>query len=142
MDVLDAFPDAEVVAKTVLDGKVLVNGTAVRVVTETPPEFVPPLIEVQRLPGVGASDGLTDYSLIQLSVFGASRQIAWAIARTAEQIVLAAGRTTVVLPDGSEQLIDSVRAQNPPDQRAYEDPNKRRVVAGYRFAMRRPYRPV
>ena len=141
-ELLAAFPDAEVVAKTLIDGRVVVGGVAARVVTETPPDFSPPLIEVQRLPGAGANDGLADYPHVQFACFGPDRQTAWAMARAVEQIVLASAATGVVLPDGTNQLIDSARSVNSPDQRPYDDQTKRRVVATYRFAMRRPYRPA
>jgi len=139
-DLLDVFPDAEVVTKALLAGQITVSGHAVKVVTEAPPEFIPPLIEVQRLPGAGANDGFADYPHMQVSVFASTRADAWAIARAAEQLLLAAGRTAVVLPDGTEQLIDSVQSVNSPDQRPYEDPEKRRVVASFRLTLRRPYR--
>jgi len=137
-DDLIPFPDAEVVCKALLDGVILVDGTPARVVTETPAKFTPPLIEVQRLPGLGANDGLTDFPHLQVACFASTRADAWAMARHVEAVILASGRALVLMPDGTSQLIDKTESVNSPDQRAYEDQEKRRVVATYRFAMRRP----
>ncbi len=120
------FPDAEAVTADILDA---LPGD-LTAVTETPPEFTPPLWQVQR--STGDDNGITDRPIVQVTCYGATRAQAWQMAETAREALHAAAHTIV-----NGVLVDSVRTVNPPAQ--LPDPRRdlRVVVSSYRLGFRR-----
>ncbi|MER5671158.1 hypothetical protein [Pseudonocardia alni] len=121
------FADAEVVVLDVLSP---VTPT-VPVVTATPPNFAPPMVQVQRLGG--SDNGITDYPNVAVTCYGADRPSAWAMAEQCRQLVLSAAHT-----EHADVLVDTASTVTPaaqlPDPRA----DLAVVTALYRLGMRRP----
>lgn len=120
------FPDAEAVGCDIVDAAL----APVRAVTETPPNFEPPLVQVQR--ASGDDNGVTDRPTLQVTCYGTTRAQAWALAEQAREALHNAAHTTV-----NRVLVDSVRTVNPPAQ--LPDPRRdlRVVVSSYRLGFRR-----
>lgn len=123
---IGTWPDAEAVGCDVLDAAL----TPVRAVTETPPNFAPPLVQVER--SGGADDGVTDRPVLTITCYGRTRAEAWLLAERAREALHAAAHTAV-----NGVLLDSVRTEAPPAQ--VPDPRRdlRTVPATYQLGLRR-----
>lgn len=121
---MSPFQDAEAVMLDIVD-------PVAPSFTELPDDFEPDAIRVTRTGG--SDDGITDYALIEVTSFGASRARAWQMDGEVRQRVLAAGGTAVngILVDYSRTAIPS---QQLPDSRD----DLRVVTSSYRLAFRRP----
>lgn len=136
MELLAAFPDAELVVMALLE--LLAPG---RTVTSTPADLgaepVQPVIRVQRIGG--NDDGITDRPRVEVSTFAATRGEAQQLQMQCQQRILAAGCTTVDLDEVDAVLIDTASTDTGPIQPPrYTNPDVRWVPAFYRFAWRRP----
>lgn len=123
---LPGWPDAEAAVLAVVNPAVTVNAGTV-----TPADFTGklPFALVQRIGG--ADDGVTDYPVIAVTVFGSSRASAWAVAESCRQHILAS-------PGGPGVLIDSAETVTPSQQVPDPNTNLRVVTATYRLGLRRP----
>jgi hypothetical protein len=121
---LTGFPDVEAAVLDLLD-------SVASTVTSTPANFTPPLVQVQRIGG--EDDGLTDYPVVVVTCYGASRSDAWEMAEDCRQLILASVNEE---PGGA--LVDSAATITPAQQ--IPDPNTalRVVTATYRLGLRRP----
>jgi hypothetical protein len=128
--VLAPYPDIELVMLDLLRplGKT---------VTATDAVIDPPVVVVQRVGGT--DDGVTDRPVVQITCLHTSRSAAWAMARQAQQIVLAAGGNAVSGTYVTGVFIDSARTVTPPDQLTDRNANLRPVSAQYRLGLRRTY---
>lgn len=126
-EVLAAFPDAEAAVCDLLD-------PVAATVTTTPASLAPPLVQVQRVGG--DDDGITDYPVIAVTCYGATRASAWQMSEHCRQIVLAANCEA---PGGV--LIDSAQTMTPSQQVPDPNVNLRVVTATYRLGLRRPFTP-
>lgn len=122
-----SWPDAEAVGCDIVD---LALGVDISAVTETPPDFTPPLVQVQR--AEGDDNGTTDRPVLQVTCYGTSRAQAWEMAATAREALHAAAHHIV-----NGVLVDSVRTVNSPTQ--LPDPRRdlRVVTSSYRLGFRR-----
>lgn len=120
------FPDAEAVGCDIVDAAL----GAIPAVTETPPDFVPPLVQVQR--AEGGDNGTTDRPVLQVTCFGTTRAQAWAMAETAREALHSAAHQRV-----NGVLVDSVRTVNSPTQRPDPRRDLRVVVASFQLGFRR-----
>jgi hypothetical protein len=132
---LDPFPDAELV---MMD---LVRGLAT-VVTATPATITPPLIRVERVGG--ADDGITDRPRIRAVCYGATRPLAWALARNVTALVGASGGQLVTGPNTVAEypggvLIDLARTATAPKQVPEQGRSSREVETIYEIHLRRPW---
>lgn len=120
--ILGPWPDIEAVLVTLL-------APVAQVVTTTPANLTPPLVQVQRFGG--ADDGLTDFPVVAVTCFGGTRAAAWSMAENCRQRILAS-------PGEPGVLIDSAETVTPSQQ--VPDPNTslRVVTATYRLGLRRP----
>lgn len=122
--VLAPYPDTE-------SAMVALLGGVASTVTTTPASFTPPLVQVQRLGG--DDDGVTDFPIVAVTCYGATRAQAWQMAEQCRQLILAVGNES---PGGI--LIDSARTVTPSQQLPDPNTNLRVVTATYRLGLRRP----
>lgn len=133
---LGPFADAESVVLTMFDASTIAwNGNPVLSVTATPANFVPPMIQVERIGG--QDDGLTDFPSMKINCFGVDRPMAWNLAEQCRQVILSAIRTSYVL-DGKTVLIDNAKTTTPAEQLQDINIDFRLVVATYELSLRRP----
>ena len=132
---LPPFPDVEVVLLELL-------APVATPVTGLPVEVVPPMVQVERIGG--RDDGITDRPLVRTIYYATTRQGAWAMARTAQQLLAwSAGRMVagpllaVEYPAGV--LIDAVATTTPPRQIAELGRDRRLVEAVHEVHLRRPW---
>lgn len=123
MELLDAFPDAEMVALDLLTG-------IADTVLATPATLRTPLIVLRRTGG--ADDLITDIPRIQVDCFGTNRRQAADLAERCRQRILAAPATGI-----GDVSIDQTWTETAPVFAAYGDLNVQRYVATYRIALRR-----
>jgi hypothetical protein len=124
---MGSWPDVEMVVGAYL--RATLNA---RVVTKLPSslESAMPLVWVAR--GPGSDDGITDYPLMDVAAFAASRAEMWQLAEnTREAMHSLAGRAV------SGALIDTVDTATGPVWLDYENDAVNRAVATYRLALRR-----
>jgi hypothetical protein len=129
---LAPFPDAELVALDLLEP---LAGQGLTV-THTDEDLAAPTIQVQRTGG--PDDGITDRPVLQVTTYGATRQQAWDLFRSAQQIILAAGGSAVTGDYVTNVLIDYTGTVSAGRQLPYENPDLRTVVGEFRLDFRRP----
>lgn len=76
------------------------------VYTELPEEFPPPAVRVTRTGG--SDDGVSDYPIMEVTSFGATRAQAWEMDGLVRQLIHGAGGTSV-----NGVLVDSARTVTP-----------------------------
>lgn len=120
------WPDAEAVGCDILQAAL----DGVQAVTETPPDFLPPMVQVQRT--TGDDNGTTDRPVLSVTCFGRTRAEAWLLAERSREALHSAAHTAV-----GGVLVDSVRTATPPAQ--LPDPRRdlRVVVSTFRLGFRR-----
>lgn len=123
MELLPAFPDAELIALDLLS-------PAAPTRLATPETLTFPLVIVNRV--AGFDDALTDTIAIQVDAFGSNRRQAVDVAEHCRQLILAAPATEV-----RGVSIDNAWTEAAPAFVAYDDRNTQRFVGTYRIAMRR-----
>lgn len=136
-----AYPDREQVVLDILS--VLVDGQNVPIPGGTwlPPDFSVPRYQVQRIGGGADEWGITDYGLMRVSYYGATRNEAWQLSQAGEQVILAHHQRGIDRPgkyaDG--MVVDwatlDVGGSMDPDL----DPDDRRVTVNYTLGMRRQF---
>lgn len=130
---LAPFPDAELVALDLLEP---LAGDGLTV-THTDMDLSAPTIQVQRTGGT--DDGVTDRPVLQVTAYGATRQQAWDLFRSAQQVVLASPGTAVSGDYVTGVLIDRARTVVAGRQLPYENPDLRTVVGELGLDFRRPH---
>jgi len=108
------FPDIELVLIDLLDP------AFTAAVTATGAELTPPMVQVERVGG--ADDGITDRPRVRLRAIGATRSLAWRLARETQAYLTtrALGRiitgkwTAAEYPAGV--MLDAVSTATPPRQ--------------------------
>jgi hypothetical protein len=135
------FPDAELVA---MELHRLVLGAmpeyaGLRVVTFLPPNFTPPLVQVNRIGGAPDPSGITDYPLMRFAYYMPTRNESWQMASAGEAALMAYEHRNIPVTGVGDVLLDSlgifVGGQMLPDL----DPDDRRVVKDYVMGFRRQY---
>lgn len=126
---LGAWPDAEAVVMTMLEG-------IATTVTSTPPEITSPVIRVQRVGG--ADDYITDYPTMAVAVLyplqaEGDTAAAWTMAEHVRQKILASPATQV-----GAVLVDRATTVTPAAQQPYDNPGIRFIPAIYQLEWRRP----
>jgi hypothetical protein len=133
-EVYVTYPDAELVALALLEP---LPGS---VVTFLPPNFQPPITQVNRIGGAPDNSDVTDFPILRIACYGTNRMQAWSMAAQAEALILGNRCRAIYVPEyGGDILIDSadivVGGQLLPDI----DPDDRRVVKDIIVGLRRPY---
>jgi hypothetical protein len=136
-EVYVTYPDAELVTLALLEP---LPGN---VVTFLPPGFTPPITQVNRIGGAPDNSDITDYPIMRIACYGATRMAAWQMAAQAEALILGNRCRAIYVPEyDGDVLIDSadivVGGQLLPDI----DPDDRRVVKDFIVGMRRAYRLI
>lgn len=129
MTVLAAWPDAEAVVMTMLEG-------IAATVTSTPAEITAPMIRVQRIGG--SDDFVTDYPRMSVTVFypllaEGDTAAAHAMAEQVRQTIIGSQNTVV-----GGVLIDRASTATPAAQEPYENPGVRFIPAAFQLEWRRP----
>ncbi len=122
------LPDAELVGLTVLEH-------LAPTVTVLPPNFDPPMIQVQRVGGDMDLTSYTDLPQLQISFYGTTRGAAWDLANQGQMDLIKAACTEVagVLVENVEIMAGGILA---PDL----DPDDRRVIVQVQMYLDlRPY---
>jgi hypothetical protein len=121
------FPDVEA---SVMD--LLVAWFGLNVGAETPAdlEFVLPYVRVGLV--AGRDDRVSDYSIVDIDVFTATRQQGYDLAEAIRDRLLDAPRATGLTP-----VIDRVRTETKPFPAPWENDNVHRRLAIYRISARR-----
>jgi hypothetical protein len=141
MNLLPPYPDREQVLLDILSVLVDENDVPILGVTWLPPDFEPPIYQVQRIGGGADEWGVTDYGLMRVSYYGATRNEAWQLSQAGESVVLSHHQRGIDRPgrysDG--MLVDwatlDVGGSMDPDL----DPDDRRVTVNYTLGMRRQF---
>lgn len=124
-----AYPDTE---KVLLD---LFDLLPVLSVTWLPNGWVPPIHHINRIGGGPDPWDVTDYALVRVSSYGATRDESWSLSADAERLILGhSGRRT---PSG--YLIDFTALDVGGSQEPDLDPDERRVTKNFTIGMRRQY---
>jgi hypothetical protein len=135
------YPDREQVLLDILSVLVDANDVPILGVTRLPPDFEPPLYQVQRIGGGPDAWDITDYALMRVSYYGDTRNEAWALSQAGEQVILGhRGRTVERSGFPSDGMIIDyadldVGGSMDPDL----DPDDRRVTVNYTVGMRRQH---
>lgn len=124
MELLAAFPDAELVVMALLDD-LASNGT-----TE-PLEISGAFVRIQRVGG--SDDGVTDRARVEVLCYHDTRPLAQALAVEVRRRISAAGCTVA-----GGALIDRAFPEVAPVHETYRNNDARAVPAVYRFEWRRP----
>lgn len=132
-DQLGPFADAELVLRLMLDDAL---ADEVRVVSATGPELIPPVVLVRRIGG--RCDRVTDFAVMLVSCFGATRPESNVLAAEVQAAILNAVNKAVPLPDDVVALIDGTVVQVADHPDLYENPDVRMVSASFELRMRRP----
>lgn len=124
------FPDVELTLMAYLE-----QATGLSTDTESPPDGEAG-ISVNM---VGGQDDLyTDYSRVEVSSYGATRNTARSTAERVRQLLLVLGGQNVEVGDGTYVYVDFCRTDVPPESLPYDNPDRRRVAAFYQLGLRRP----
>lgn len=89
-----------------------------------------PLVQVQLIPG-GANDGVTEQSLVDISIYAPDRASMWSTARRAQAAMLRLSTQT-----SAGAVVDWVDVSNGLGEVAYSNPSVRRAVGTYRLTTR------
>lgn len=123
---LAPYIDVEVAIMDLLDEWYGVNnGTA----TPADLQQILPFVRVTLV--TGRDDGVTDYSVVDIDVYTATRQQGYDLAEDIRARLLDAPHRAGTV------VIDKVRTETKPFQADWEDQNVRRRIATYRFSARR-----
>lgn len=135
------YPDREQVVIDILQALRLPSDavTPVPVGTWLPPDWAPPWAQVQRIGGGPDPWDVTDYALMRVSYYGATRGDAWALSQAGESLILGHDKRAIDRPGtpSHEMLVDhtslDVGGSMDPDL----EPDDRRVTVNYTVGMRR-----
>jgi hypothetical protein len=123
VELLDSYPDLEDVMLDLLDP---VGPTAL----VTPVDLVPPLIVVRRVGGF--DNGITDFGMVTVQTYGATHEVARALAEACRQRVIAAPATQV-----AGVSIDDSNTNNAPVYADYGSRDIHHYIATYSIEFRR-----
>lgn len=135
------YPDREQAVLDILSVMVDANDVPILGVTRLPPDWEPPLYWVQRIGGGADEWDLTDYALMRVSYYGATRDAAWDLSRAGESLILGHHKREIDRPGtkSHQMLVDhatlDVGGSMDPDL----DPDDRRVTVNYIVGMRRQH---
>jgi hypothetical protein len=133
-----AYPDQELVV-------IALVADVARTVTAIPAKYDPEkdgeLIQVARVGGAPDADDVTDYGLVQLTCWAATRTAAWALSNRCQPVILGAAGTAVERAGDPAHgvLIDDTEIAAGNQQMPDLDPDDRKVATTYRVALRRQY---
>jgi len=127
-----AYPDAELVMMAIVEN---VSDNVTTVIPEDAPDD---LIVVSRVGGVPDQWDVTDYPMLRVSCWGATRPEAWERQQECQRWILAHRHHNVDVPDlGGEVFIDEAAIADGNAQVPELDPDDRRVDASYVLDLRR-----
>jgi hypothetical protein len=116
--------------------------TGLRVVTFLPPNFTPPLVQVNRIGGGPDASGITDFPIMRFAYYMPTRNESWQMSAAGEAALMAYEHRNIPVPGVGDVLLDSlgiiIGGQMLPDL----DPDDRRVVRDYVLGFRRQYHLV
>lgn len=129
-----AYPDAELVTLAILEDLQGEKDTFLR------SGWNPPLTQVNRIGGAPDNSDITDFAIMRLAHYGATRMDAWNLASQGEALMIGHRCRNVYVPEyDGEILVDSVDIIIGGQQLPDIDPDDRRVVKDYIIGLRRPY---
>lgn len=126
----NGWPDVELVAVTWLTQQ-LADVADLTVCTETGPTITPPTIQIRCVPGGGTPDGITEYSRLDVEVFGGDRAQMWLLARKAKPAMINLKWQRV-----AGFTIDDVKEDLGFGEVEYNNPLLRRAIASYELTAR------
>lgn len=139
-----AYPDAELVTMAIHKLLVAAN-PGLKIVTFLPANWVPPLVQINRIGGAPDVRDVTDYPLVRCAYYGVDRMGAWNLAAQGEGVMIGMRHRAVEVPAygvGAEILIDSVDIAVGGQQLPDVNPDDRRVVKDFLLGLRRPHHLV
>lgn len=129
-----AYPDAELVMMNI----VALVPDVTDVDTYIPEDAPDGLIIVSRVGGTPDQYDVTDYPILRVSCFGATRMAAWKLQQDCQRYVLAHRGRNVEVPElGGSVLVDFADISDGSSQVPDLEPDDRRVDATYVLGLRR-----